>query len=62
MTIDTNNFQPQMGEIRNQLTELVQQYADTACTPNASVQGETAVSVMGKTIGDESITEQLFLV
>lgn len=51
----TVNFQPQLDKIRNQISELVQQYADIAYTPKPFVPGESAVPVSGKVIGAKEL-------
>lgn len=50
-TTSTVNFQPQLDKLRSQISELVQQYADSAYAPKPFVPGETAVPVSGKVIG-----------
>jgi CDP-6-deoxy-D-xylo-4-hexulose-3-dehydrase len=51
MTVNTDNSQLQLDNIRGQIAELVQQYADIAYTPKTFVPGETPVPVSGKVIG-----------
>jgi CDP-6-deoxy-D-xylo-4-hexulose-3-dehydrase len=47
----TFNPQTQLDQLRNQISELVQQYADIAYAPKTFVPGQTAVPVSGKVIG-----------
>ena len=49
------NFQPQLDNLRSQIAELVQQYADIAYAPKAFVPGESAVPVSGKVIGAKEL-------
>jgi len=51
MTTTPVNFQPKLNQLRDQISELVQQYADIAYAPKAFVPGETLVPVSGKVIG-----------
>ena len=45
------NFQPQLDQLRSQISELVQQYAEIAHAPKPFVPGESLVPVSGKVIG-----------
>ncbi len=45
------HFQPQLDRLRQQIGELVQQYADIACAPKAFIPGQSPVPVSGKVIG-----------
>lgn len=47
----TVNPQTQLDQLRSQISELVQQYAEIAYAPKAFVPGQTAVPVSGKVIG-----------
>ncbi len=49
------NFQPQLDKLRNQISELVQQYADIAYSPKPFVPGQSAVPVSGKVIGAKEL-------
>jgi CDP-4-dehydro-6-deoxyglucose reductase, E1 len=49
------NFQPQLDKLRNQISELVQQYADIAYAPKPFVPGQSAVPVSGKVIGAKEL-------
>lgn len=51
MTTTSVNFQPQLDNIRNQISNLVQQYAEIAYAPKPFIAGQTAVPVSGKVIG-----------
>lgn len=51
MTTTPINFQPQLDQLRSQISDLVQQYADIAYAPKPFVPGQTAVPVSGKVIG-----------
>jgi CDP-6-deoxy-D-xylo-4-hexulose-3-dehydrase len=51
MNTTTINFQPQLDNLRSQISELVQQYADIAYAPQSFVPGQSAVPVSGKVIG-----------
>jgi CDP-6-deoxy-D-xylo-4-hexulose-3-dehydrase len=51
MTTTPVNFQPQLDNLRSQISDLVQQYADIAYAPRPFVPGQTAVPVSGKVIG-----------
>jgi len=51
MNTSAIHFQPQLDQLRLQISALVQQYADIAYTPHAFVPGQTAVPVSGKVIG-----------
>jgi len=55
MNATTINFQPQLDKLRNQISELVQQYADIAYAPQPFVPGQTAVPVSGKVIGAKEL-------
>ena len=50
-TTSTVNFQPKLDQLRSQISDLVQQYADIAYAPKPFVPGETPVPVSGKVIG-----------
>lgn len=50
-TTSTVNFQPKLDQLRSQISELVQQYADIAYAPKPFVPGDTPVPVSGKVIG-----------
>lgn len=45
------HFQPQLDRLRQQISQLVQQYADIACAPKAFIAGQSPVPVSGKVIG-----------
>jgi CDP-6-deoxy-D-xylo-4-hexulose-3-dehydrase len=47
----TFNPQTQLDQLRSQISELVQQYADIAYAPKTFVPGQTPVPVSGKVIG-----------
>jgi CDP-6-deoxy-D-xylo-4-hexulose-3-dehydrase len=49
------SFQPQLDKLRNQISELVQQYADIAYAPKPFVPGLSAVPVSGKVIGAKEL-------
>jgi CDP-6-deoxy-D-xylo-4-hexulose-3-dehydrase len=49
------NFQPQLDKLRSQISELVQQYADIAYSPQPFIPGESAVPVSGKVIGAKEL-------
>jgi len=51
MNTSVVNFQPQLDRLRQQISELVQQYADIAYAPKPFVPGVSAVPVSGKVIG-----------
>jgi CDP-4-dehydro-6-deoxyglucose reductase, E1 len=51
MSTDLINFQPQLDKLREQISDLVQQYADIVYTPKPFVPGKTAVPVSGKVLG-----------
>lgn len=51
MSTTSVSFSPQLDKLRNQISELVEQYADIAFTPKPFIEGETAVPVSGKVIG-----------
>ncbi|WP_433692493.1 lipopolysaccharide biosynthesis protein RfbH [Herbaspirillum seropedicae] len=51
MTTSTVNFNAKLDKLRNQIAELVQQYADIAYAPKTFTPGETPVPVSGKVIG-----------
>jgi CDP-6-deoxy-D-xylo-4-hexulose-3-dehydrase len=55
MTTSTVNFQPKLDNLRSQINELVQQYADIAYAPKAFVPGQSAVPVSGKVIGAKEL-------
>jgi CDP-6-deoxy-D-xylo-4-hexulose-3-dehydrase len=55
MNTTTINFQPQLDKLRNQISELVQQFADIAYAPKTFVPGESAVPVSGKVIGAKEL-------
>jgi CDP-4-dehydro-6-deoxyglucose reductase, E1 len=55
MTSNTINFQPKLDNLRIQINELVQQYADVAYAPQAFVPGKSAVPVSGKVIGAKEL-------
>ncbi|MDN4018016.1 lipopolysaccharide biosynthesis protein RfbH [Zwartia panacis] len=55
MTTTYVNFQPQLDKLRNQITELVQQYADIAYAPKTFIPGESVVPVSGKVIGAKEL-------
>jgi CDP-6-deoxy-D-xylo-4-hexulose-3-dehydrase len=54
-TTTTVNFQPQLDKLRNQISELVQQYAEIAHAPKPFVPGQSAVPVSGKVIGAKEL-------
>jgi CDP-6-deoxy-D-xylo-4-hexulose-3-dehydrase len=54
-TTSTVNFQPQLDKIRNEIQQLVQQYADIAYAPQPFVPGKSAVPVSGKVIGAKEL-------
>jgi CDP-6-deoxy-D-xylo-4-hexulose-3-dehydrase len=49
------NFQPQLDDLRNRISELVRLYADIAFSPKAFVPGESAIPVSGKVIGAKEL-------
>jgi CDP-6-deoxy-D-xylo-4-hexulose-3-dehydrase len=49
------NFHPQLDNLRNQISELVQQYADIAYAPKPFDPGQSAVPVSGKVIGAKEL-------
>ena len=51
MSNTPSNTQPQLDQLRSQISALVQQYADIAYAPKIFIPGETAVPVSGKVIG-----------
>jgi CDP-6-deoxy-D-xylo-4-hexulose-3-dehydrase len=51
MNAITVNSQAQLDQLRSQISELVQQYANIAYSPKSFVPGESAVPVSGKVIG-----------
>jgi CDP-6-deoxy-D-xylo-4-hexulose-3-dehydrase len=55
MTTTYVNFQPQLDKLRNQISGLVQQYADIAYAPKAFIPGESVVPVSGKVIGAKEL-------
>jgi CDP-6-deoxy-D-xylo-4-hexulose-3-dehydrase len=55
MTTSYVNFQPQLDKLRNQISGLVQQYADIAFAPKAFIPGESIVPVSGKVIGAKEL-------
>ncbi|WP_159874904.1 lipopolysaccharide biosynthesis protein RfbH [Aquitalea denitrificans] len=55
MTINPINFQPKLDELRSQINELVQQYAEIAHAPKAFVPGQSPVPVSGKVIGTREL-------
>lgn len=55
MTTTTINFQPKLDALRNQISELVQQYANIAYAPTPFVAGHTTVPVSGKVIGAKEL-------
>lgn len=55
MNTTTINFQPQLDNLRSQISELVQQYADIAYAPQSFVPGQSAVPVSGKVIGTKEL-------
>lgn len=55
MSTTNVNFQPQLDKLRGQIRELVQQYADIACSPKPFVPGESPVPVSGKVIGAKEL-------
>jgi CDP-6-deoxy-D-xylo-4-hexulose-3-dehydrase len=54
-TTSAVNFQPQLDKIRNEIQQLVQQYADIAYAPQPFVPGKSAVPVSGKVIGAKEL-------
>jgi len=54
-TTSTVTFQPQLDQIRKDIAQLVQQYADIAYAPKPFVPGETAVPVSGKVLGAQEL-------
>lgn len=55
MTTSPINFQPKLDELRNQINELVCQYAELAHAPKAFVPGKSPVPVSGKVIGTREL-------
>jgi CDP-6-deoxy-D-xylo-4-hexulose-3-dehydrase len=51
MSVKPIHFQPQLDQIRGEISELVQRYADIAFEPKAFIPGASAVPVSGKVIG-----------
>jgi len=54
-TTSAVNFQPQLDKIRNEIQQLVQQYADIAYAPQPFIPGKSAVPVSGKVIGAKEL-------
>jgi CDP-4-dehydro-6-deoxyglucose reductase, E1 len=55
MTNTTVTFNPELDKLRNQISELVQQYAEIAHVPVPFVPGKSAVPVSGKVIGTKEL-------
>lgn len=55
MTFTPVSFEPQLDKLRNQIAELVQQYADIAYATKPFVPGESPVQVSGKVIGAKEL-------
>ncbi len=56
MSTDTTvNFHPQLDKLRNQINDLVQQYADIVFAPKPFLPGQSAVPVSGKVIGAKEL-------
>lgn len=55
MIAPSTDCQPQLDQLRNQIGELVQQYADIAYAPKPFVPSQTTVPVSGKVIGAEEL-------
>lgn len=55
MTTTPIQFQPQLDKLRDQINDLVQQYADIAYAPKPFVPGQSAVPVSGKVIGAKEL-------
>lgn len=55
MTTSPIQFQPQLDKLRDQINDLVQQYADIAYAPKPFVPGQSAVPVSGKVIGAKEL-------
>jgi CDP-6-deoxy-D-xylo-4-hexulose-3-dehydrase len=55
MTTNTVNFQPKLDNLRRQINDLVQQYADIAYAPLPFVPDQSAVPVSGKVIGAKEL-------
>ncbi len=55
MTTTPIQFQPQLDKLRDQINDLVQQYADIAYAPKPFVAGQSAVPVSGKVIGAKEL-------
>jgi CDP-6-deoxy-D-xylo-4-hexulose-3-dehydrase len=55
MNATTIDFQPQLDNLRSQISELVQQYADIAYAPKPFIPGQSAVPVSGKVIGAKEL-------
>lgn len=55
MTISPTQIKPQLDNLRSQISDLVQQYADIAYAPQPFVPGETPVPVSGKLIGAKEL-------
>lgn len=55
MTTTPIQFQPQLDKLRDQINDLVQQYADIAYAPKPFVPGQSTVPVSGKVIGAKEL-------
>jgi CDP-6-deoxy-D-xylo-4-hexulose-3-dehydrase len=55
MTTTPIQFQPQLDKLRDQINDLVQQYADIAYAPKPFVAGQSTVPVSGKVIGAKEL-------
>jgi CDP-6-deoxy-D-xylo-4-hexulose-3-dehydrase len=55
MTTAHVNFQLRLDQLRGQISDLVQQYADIAYAPKPFIPGQTAVPVSGKVIGGNEL-------
>jgi CDP-6-deoxy-D-xylo-4-hexulose-3-dehydrase len=54
-TVHPVAFEPRLDQLRSQISELVQQYADIAYAPKPFVPGVTAVPVSGKVVGAKEL-------
>lgn len=55
MNTTTITFEPQLDKLRNQISQLVQQYANIAYATKPFVPGQSAVPVSGKVIGAKEL-------
>jgi CDP-6-deoxy-D-xylo-4-hexulose-3-dehydrase len=55
MNLETNNKQTRLDKLRNQISDLVKQYAEISFEPKPFVPGKSAVPVSGKVIGTREL-------